>query len=286
MSLSVERGTARRVMRNSQGFTLQIQVKDDASQEAAEMALERLRIIILRTGATGDIDYEPGFEAPGANFVSEVARLPGGPFMYVDAQLMPTEELGKLPGLLHEFLDDLGVTNATIRVPGYDELNLAARAGRLREALALVAVPSPEHRYDVEMFSSVWIDIAESWLLENCSSAVLEILLGTVTFTVDSRQAQCLLRQFASRDGIRIASIAGSTVRVVDFQTVGARRLALAVGQRPGNIERPDIDLEAAILMTALGHVASEGAFGFLSVETNLANWIGMSTSRPRWMDR
>jgi hypothetical protein len=268
MTLEIKRGTSRRIIQDADGFTLQVQVDDPTSQELAEMALEHLRSQLEGLNDEDDNDDEPGDETPSPNFVSEVIRLPSGPFLYVDAHEMPKRVIGTIPDVLLDLLESLGVKEGKVCVPSYDAQNHASKVGRLREPLAVVAFPRTGDR--TNPFPPEWFALAEQWLLGGSTTATVGAIVHAVTFDVVAGQVGVLLHQLGNSAGIRLATKANRTIRFVDFHKVGRPRLVLAVGGQPLGTEGPDTDMEFAGLLAVLTDLAKEDAFGFLTLETDM----------------
>ncbi|HEX3425438.1 MAG TPA: hypothetical protein VHT30_04855 [Acidimicrobiales bacterium] len=266
MTVTIRKGTARRVVRDAQGFTLQVAVEDPSFQTAAEAALTALRRRLLEMGDLDGQDFEPGSEPPSPNFVSEVVPLRRAPFIYVDAHSVPRKVLAQLPESLEADLKRAGVENATIGVPRFNERNIAARARLLENAAAVVAFcPSLAAPYP-----SAWLDAVEQWLLTGVSTARVGLLIGSVTLSASEDEVGGFLRQVVGTDSVRVAVEVGKSIRVADFSDIAVRRMILGVGTPPGSDAIYLRENEAPGLVSILEMVAVDESYGYLSFERNL----------------
>ncbi len=266
MPPTVRPGTAKRLVKEADGFTLQIKVSDQ-HQIAAEAALEELRgyLVSLQEQA------QEGSDTASPHFVSDVVRLSGGPFLFADAHEMSRKDLAALPDRVLASLDQLGSADAIVQIPRFSP-NLATKARGVRNPLALaVFAPPASEALNQTTIPESWVKIASRWFFGAEDAGPVSVALEVVTLVLQIAEAQLMLEHFAPSKSVCLARRVGSTIRVLDFRTIGADRMILAVGRLPNSAEPPDYFDQYGLMLSTLRQLAETGAYGFLTVERDLA---------------
>jgi hypothetical protein len=241
--------TAPRLIRaiRSHPGSIVIQVLGPQPAAAAEaLRLARGDIAALDAGWLSAPGLQPG-DTNGPTFVSSVTPAEPGPVLSIDGGQAPVELLLRIPDIIENHLERLGVSDALLTVP------TAPRLLKPYEGLSTVPNVAVLHIFPSPLFvrrgvwtvpPAEWVEAAGRWLDAELSPSEVTVSDRGVEFGLARDAALDYLRAARSRRAMGVYVVAGEPpgpVGVIQGH-FGLGNLALAVaGQQFG-----DVDLVAA----------------------------------------
>ena len=230
-------GDVRRKIRKYPGaIVIQVQRCSDAEAAAAALTQAAAEIAALDGGWESAPGLEPG-ETVGPKFVSNVAKLPTGPFLWLDGGHTPDDLLATIPDIVARHLADAGVGTATIafpetRAPLYDENGLAV--GRPRRAAVLCLYPPPVWRPGSVRgrAPASWIEEAAAWVQGDLGpDDPMWAMVVSLALPITAGDGVALLQQARrAGSGCLVAGDLEARARVAQGMFIGVDRIGLGAG--------------------------------------------------------